>query len=124
MPSSDSCITYKILNSLIDRKDSPYLLARPKYFTQQTYSSVIYETLQNIFRKRYTLFMKCVCYTLQKRRNSAPDSGYDNLFYSATNRSRPVGKVNQSERCLRTKDSALFSQSNKITLRKKKNSSE
>ena len=49
MPSNGSCITYKILNSLIAPRDSTYLLARIKYFTQQTYSCVISETLQNIF---------------------------------------------------------------------------
>ena len=43
------CITYKILNSLIAPRDSTYLLARLKYFTQQTYSCIISETLQNIF---------------------------------------------------------------------------
>ena len=49
MPSNGSCITYKILNSLIAPRDSTYLLARLKYFTQQTYSCIISETLQNTF---------------------------------------------------------------------------
>ena len=42
-------MTYKILNSLIAPRDSTYLLARLKYFTQQTYPCVISETLQSIF---------------------------------------------------------------------------
>ena len=49
MPLNGSYITYKILNSLIAPRDSTYLLAHLKYFTQQTYSSVVSETLQNIF---------------------------------------------------------------------------
>ena len=53
MPSNGSCITYKILNSLIAPRDSTYLLARLNYFTQQTYSCVISVTLQNILTGRH-----------------------------------------------------------------------
>ena len=46
MPLGGSCITYKILKNLISPRDSTYLLARLKYVTQQTYSSVISQMLQ------------------------------------------------------------------------------
>ena len=69
MPTNGSCITYKILNSLIAPRDSTYLLAHLKYFTQQTYSSVISETLQNIFIL-HVLFLWAVVVYCEKDQNT------------------------------------------------------